>query len=395
MEPRFGHDFSRVRVHADEKSAESASEVNALAYTVGRDVVFGAGQYRPHSSGGRRLLAHELAHVVQQGNGGSLQASGVSRPGDPLEEQACSAAEAALSGKEMPALSSVSSTLQRQAGDPFSDPFGEGEKKKKQDDPATARANEGCGKPCGSFPWVEVAPDHVFALCNDTMKMFGPDISAPGCPPGGKGKVIFRAGVPAAWAVPIKCDACVIKEPGRKPKPTPTGLQIGYIQTVEKALSGGVYFKRNPAGKWEWADNHWFCVSNARDGHPTSKEPWYGPDSEGNAKPEPFGTCPIMGDSPRVELESHKGGAPLRRMRIDGIFHTWLIAQVPKKAPVFIHHWKMQGWVVADLNDDAEPCNISGWRKMNMNKQLASGPGKGPANPVLTGDIANVAKKKC
>ena len=66
MEPRFGHDFSSVLLHTDAKAAESARAVNALAYTVGSDVVFGAGQYAPHTSAGKRLLAHELAHVVQQ-----------------------------------------------------------------------------------------------------------------------------------------------------------------------------------------------------------------------------------------------------------------------------------------------------------------------------------------
>lgn len=67
MEARFGHDFSRVRVHADAVAAESARAVNALAYTVGSHVVFAKGQYAPSSSGGRDLLAHELAHVIQQG----------------------------------------------------------------------------------------------------------------------------------------------------------------------------------------------------------------------------------------------------------------------------------------------------------------------------------------
>ena len=67
LEPRFGFDFSQVRVHTDATAAQSAREVNALAYTVGRDVVFGAGHYAPHSAAGRALLAHELAHVVQQG----------------------------------------------------------------------------------------------------------------------------------------------------------------------------------------------------------------------------------------------------------------------------------------------------------------------------------------
>jgi Domain of unknown function (DUF4157) len=67
MEPRFGYDFSGVRVHRDAKAAGSAAAVNALAYTVGRSVVFGVGQYAPQSNSGRRLIAHELAHVIQQG----------------------------------------------------------------------------------------------------------------------------------------------------------------------------------------------------------------------------------------------------------------------------------------------------------------------------------------
>lgn len=66
MEQRFGHDFGKVRVHTDSRAAESAQAVNAVAYTVGRDVVFGAGQYAPHNREGQRLLAHELTHVVQQ-----------------------------------------------------------------------------------------------------------------------------------------------------------------------------------------------------------------------------------------------------------------------------------------------------------------------------------------
>jgi hypothetical protein len=70
MQQRFGHDFSGVRVHTDERAAQSTRAVNATAYTVGRNIVFGAGWYRPATESGLHLLAHELAHVVQQ-NGGS------------------------------------------------------------------------------------------------------------------------------------------------------------------------------------------------------------------------------------------------------------------------------------------------------------------------------------
>jgi hypothetical protein len=73
MEGRFRHDFSRVRVHTDARAAESARAVDAHAYTVGPNVVFGAGQYAPETASGRRLLAHELTHVLQQ-NGPSAAA---------------------------------------------------------------------------------------------------------------------------------------------------------------------------------------------------------------------------------------------------------------------------------------------------------------------------------
>jgi len=96
MEPRLGHDFGNVRIHTDARAAESARGVNALAYTVGRDVVFGAGQYDPGTETGKKLLGHELAHVVQQRNQpatlqGQLQ---VNEPGEPLEKEAEDAAGA-------------------------------------------------------------------------------------------------------------------------------------------------------------------------------------------------------------------------------------------------------------------------------------------------------------
>lgn len=69
FEPRFGHDFSRVRVHADAKTAASAKAVAANAYTVGEHIAFAEGQYQPATEQGRALMAHELTHVVQQGEG--------------------------------------------------------------------------------------------------------------------------------------------------------------------------------------------------------------------------------------------------------------------------------------------------------------------------------------
>ena len=72
FEPRFGYDFTQVRIHTDAQAAESARVVNARAFTVGGDVIFGMGEYQPETVGGRQLLAHELTHVVQQQKVGNL-----------------------------------------------------------------------------------------------------------------------------------------------------------------------------------------------------------------------------------------------------------------------------------------------------------------------------------
>ena len=96
MEPRFGHDFSRVRVHDDAQASDSARAVSVHAYTVGSDIVFQSGLYAPSGAKGRELLAHELAHVVQQ-NSGALMRSGIDQgPSDPLEIAADKMAQHAL-----------------------------------------------------------------------------------------------------------------------------------------------------------------------------------------------------------------------------------------------------------------------------------------------------------
>lgn len=69
LEPRFGHDFSGVRIHTDDRAAESAAALSALAYTVGSDIVFAKGKYQPDAASGRRLLAHEMTHTIQQRSG--------------------------------------------------------------------------------------------------------------------------------------------------------------------------------------------------------------------------------------------------------------------------------------------------------------------------------------
>ena len=99
MELRFGHDFSRVRVHTDARAGASSEAVNAQAYAVGRHVVFGPGQYAPHSQRGLQLLTHELAHVVQQGTDAALPAVlPISASSDVAEHDADDAAAATAAG---------------------------------------------------------------------------------------------------------------------------------------------------------------------------------------------------------------------------------------------------------------------------------------------------------
>jgi len=113
METSFGHDFSGVRVHAGARAAESAQAVHARAYTVGSDIVFNQGAYDTRSSQGTHLLAHELAHVVQQQRGISRRAESISSPQDASETEADRAADRATSGREVGSLSGSASGLNR------------------------------------------------------------------------------------------------------------------------------------------------------------------------------------------------------------------------------------------------------------------------------------------
>jgi len=113
MEPRFGHDFSQVRVFADSRAENAAEAVQARAYTLGRNIVFGAGEYAPATAKGKRLLAHELTHVVQQShNLSSGTANQIGPANDPAELEADRVAERVVSSETSisPALISRQTT---------------------------------------------------------------------------------------------------------------------------------------------------------------------------------------------------------------------------------------------------------------------------------------------
>jgi hypothetical protein len=96
FESRFGQDFSDVRVHTGSQAAASAELLEAEAYTVGQHVVLGAGNYAPRTESGRKLLAHELTHVVQGSPTMGKRVTDVSQPSDPMEQEAERAARAVM-----------------------------------------------------------------------------------------------------------------------------------------------------------------------------------------------------------------------------------------------------------------------------------------------------------
>ncbi|MFO1207117.1 MAG: DUF4157 domain-containing protein [Burkholderiales bacterium] len=107
FEPRFGFDFAGVRLHTDTAAAQSAREAGAAAYTVGRHIVFGRNHYAPDTRTGRNLLAHELAHVIQQREVASHAVHGVSEASTACEREADRASTAALAGAPVVRPSSI------------------------------------------------------------------------------------------------------------------------------------------------------------------------------------------------------------------------------------------------------------------------------------------------
>ena len=115
MESRFARDFSRVRIHTGSEASASAAAISAKAYTSGNDIVFGAGQYRPETQEGRRLLAHELAHVVQQN---SAEVASVQRsPYDPWAARKSIVKIVAFAKRTGDAMAYVSTTDPPSVGD--------------------------------------------------------------------------------------------------------------------------------------------------------------------------------------------------------------------------------------------------------------------------------------
>jgi hypothetical protein len=129
MESRFDHDFGDVRVHTDAKAGESAEALSARAYTVGTDIVFGAGEYAPETNEGQKRIAHELTHVIQHNKSGNSPSLGLISPHDASEREAEGVADSVARGKAAPTIASAGPGIHRDVGwakrGPLPDPYGE------------------------------------------------------------------------------------------------------------------------------------------------------------------------------------------------------------------------------------------------------------------------------
>jgi hypothetical protein len=156
MEPRFGHDFSQVRIHTGGQADASARALDANANKVGRHIVFGHDRYSPHSPEGRRLLAHELTHVVQQGawsgSHAPQQARRLGAAGDALEADADRTADSVL----RPAHAAIAPM--RAAAGPSPLIQRDGPAKEKDTNPAAAKAS--------GYPTAWQAAHAALAICN-------------------------------------------------------------------------------------------------------------------------------------------------------------------------------------------------------------------------------------
>jgi hypothetical protein len=250
LEQRLGHDFGRVRVHTDAPAALAAQSVAADAFTVGRHVVFAAGQYAPRTAEGERLLAHELVHTIQQGQAEAPDPSTlrVSDPGD-ASERAAEQAGAGIAPAAMGQSGSRGALIQRQPEQPpnLGPPVSEVPRP-----PICSLIFEGGGvywkceniPKLGSTPKIPLDPRKIPDEIDKILKQSKPGGNAPGTPPGPlpggqpQGPGPFPVEDPTLLVeqmcklYPFICHPARTSQPDpAQPGPVPPGAQLGVLWT--------------------------------------------------------------------------------------------------------------------------------------------------------------------
>jgi hypothetical protein len=410
-EKRFDADFSGVRIHADSLAAQSADAVHARAYATGNHIVLGAGE----SPSPSRLLAHELAHVVQQqgdrvqrtcpaqdhgGNQAALRrilrrmpqtvpTREVGAANSPVEAEAINSANHAPTPHQhlQPLTVSNSSPVLRATPD---DPDAGGGSGNVDPDAKCM----GCS-PLSKVTKTDRGVTFVIGVCSDAFDQFNQGSGAvtvgPGCLPNAsntQGKVGFTAADSSgkqAWDTDAHLADCTTPPPAAN---ATTPWQIGFIQTLESSTRGAAY------------DNGNFISvtnSNKRDALTAKDPPWY--DSPGNPSgPQVYPTTPHLTDSPLqwfpVTRPNTGGKDFLRSACLTDKFNVWLILnRVGNTATAanvdFLYHWTIsvhQTYILQGTG--AHPCNKSQWLVAGHQTLGNKGPGKGTATPLFAGPIA-------
>jgi Domain of unknown function (DUF4157) len=396
FEQRFDADFSQVRLHSDSLAAQSADAVHARAYATGNHIVLGAGE----SASPSRLLAHELAHVVQQqgpgttarrtANGSDTQSECNVSLNSPEEQRNAHVRQGTIGIELAPDISQSVPVLRAKPDDPDAGDGGSGNV-----DPDAKCM--GCS-PLAKVTKIDKGITYTIGVCSDKfdqLNLGSGDVSiGPGCLPNAsntKGQVGFTAADSSgkqAWDTDAHLADCT------SPPPAPnaaTPWQIGFIQTLESSTRGGAY------------DNGNFISvtnSNKRDALTAKDAPWY--DSPGNPSgPQIYPTTPHLTDSPIQWFPiTHPGTGGkdfLRSGCMNEKFNVWLILNKVGNTPTasnvdFLYHWTISVQQVFLLQGQgAHPCNKSQWLVAGHQTLSNKGPGKGTATPVFTGPIATAS----
>ncbi|MDP1679911.1 MAG: DUF4157 domain-containing protein [Candidatus Nitrotoga sp.] len=240
MGQRFGHDFSQVRVHTGAAAEQSARDVNAQAYTVGDSIVFGAGEFAPGSSEGRRLIAHELTHVVQQS--GPDESTRGARQSDekrglsPFPMSAISHARSVLSRQEDPTLKQMADDARKVPGPSANVP---GEAEDKFEDAVSKPSGRLKNSAPATWGWGSPETDNLYQECTvapmarERFIQFratlpkGPPHPQRKNPSEGPGFVLGATWPDVAAAIPPRIAAEPVQEDGKtlyRLKPTYAGM---------------------------------------------------------------------------------------------------------------------------------------------------------------------------
>jgi len=365
FEPRFGHDFSNVKIHTDAVAAKSAQSINALAYTTGNNIVFNSGQYAPESDSGKRLMAHELTHVVQQR--GAIQTKIIQRDGN--------------KGSQVPPQGGQAQT---QPADP-------------------------CGNPPALASVTKVDPNTkastTISLTSDTFDKLnsgpgGIDFSNCGMPlsTNTQGKLLFKAasGQPG-WQYTARLQDCTVPPPNAN---APTPWRLGFIQTVESSLYSAKYTKN----KFSQITSAGRDALNFNQRSNNVPAPWYD-------KPDgPFGsqlypTVPQINDTPFVTFPiTHPADSTafLQSVCMKGKFNIWLIVHNKNTAPTqsnvdFLYFWAINMNLNFFLNNteaQQHPCSTQPWFKTGMIAMTNKGAGRGTNTLIWDQPVAGVSQVK-